>query len=163
MRHLWSLACRRYILDSDSRMLTIVDVVDSVKVQQKLPDSKTIRVRVDLFFLTTFWRDREEAGWAAEVKADIRAPQGALQHLRLVNLSAEDTKEPGNFRVAFHVDNIEFHGDGIYNLELRLLGKDSKKWKRVSSYPIIVNFDPAFATAPARPSGQTPFAPLKSS
>lgn len=115
-KHLWSLLCRRGIVDKYTNLLTIVDVLDelSLKIFPQMGEEE-VAMTLDGTLVSV---------WA---RSDPRTPEDFWQTIIVVGPGDEDLGEVkihGNLtdhqrtRLLFSVQAVRYSGTGVYRFDL---------------------------------------------
>ena len=160
MRYLWSTLCRRAIIDKETDLLSLIDIPESITINQvvphELPADTKIGVVIGHTFVAVFWYGEHDEP-VAEVRLFWRTPDGERQLLGQAELNQSGKPRNSSHRVLVEIANAAYRGLGVYVLELESRSKGAKKWRQLSAYPLVIALNPEYATTSLeQPSGPIP-------
>ncbi len=140
-RHVWSVLCKKAIVDRETNSITLVDSVESLESNEEIApppesvDSLVVVQNIDLQFATLWTR------------SDFAIPETAVSRLTLVGPNGKKLRQPGNTveliastrnRVIVVFNGLPFLGFGVYEfvVELQRGKKTSQSWHKVASIPL---------------------------
>jgi hypothetical protein len=135
MRHLYSVLCRRAVIEQDTGSLMLIDIPEIMT----LPSSPTndTSIRVDLILFVAFYC--EAGSLKTEIRAQIRAPGGEVDEL--VAASTVSGDENAMLRMMIKIRSMTYRGPGKYEVDLLTRETPKQKWKTASSYPLLVRLN----------------------
>ena len=145
IKHIWSVLCRRAIVDSGTNNLTISDVLEElridIKVQQKDAESlKLINVPLE-FELVSLWE--KEGDKSQHLKADceieVASPEG--KQMKIFNQLIDMTPDMRRLRTMMRVMGFVVENPGDYMFKIRIKEEGNKFFKTVSELPLEVHLN----------------------
>jgi len=140
-RHIWSVLCKKAIVDRETNSITLFESIDSLESNEKIappPESGDSLIVVQNINpqLVTLW-----------ARSDFTKPETAVSRLTVVGPNGKKLKQPGNTvelttstrnRVIVEFSGLPFLGFGIYEfiVELQRGEKPSQRWHKVASIPL---------------------------
>lgn len=143
MKHLWSILCRHGVVDKDSNVLTLVDVLEEVSVQfhGATPDpvgSHVLQIQMEL---VTLWSkeelDRSKTNRFRVVLETPGDPQPTVRPECTVKFSDDKLR----VRSIAKTTALLWRGVGTYTFFVQVLGAKGK-WKTVAELPFEVRIKP---------------------
>lgn len=136
IEHVWSILCRRSIIDKDTNSVSIVDVMEAINVETAGEQTPTLAgIPLD-FEIVTLW-----------VRADSKVPARSRYRIRMQPPSgpAKPIGEPTEvdlrtferLRARTHVSGIPLSGPGRYRFIVEL---EDDGWTPVSQVPLDIEF-----------------------
>jgi hypothetical protein len=163
VRFLWGAVCKRAIVEAGSQKLSLIDIPEKLLLPAPAPPfphpEGTVGLKFGLTYVAVFWRGEEEEATSVEVRLFWRSPDG--ERALLGGHEGRGPKEKNqSVRFLLEVNQVEYRGLGVYELQFEYRSSDKKKWQHVASYPLLVGTIPEFeTTSHERPSEHFPSAP----
>jgi hypothetical protein len=133
--HVWTVACIHAIVDQESNLISLLDVIEQINISEKPAPKKAIGLTLDL---ATLWiREDPEVPEKGHAKITFVSPSGVeLKSIRTdVNLGKhERLRSRGRFV------GLPTPEAGRYIFRVDLEDEASKEWKEVASIPIRIIF-----------------------
>lgn len=145
IKHIWSVLCRRSIVDSGSNNLTISDVLEELTVDLKLEKEQvgsTQTITIPLEFETvSFWikEGDKSQNFKGESTVEVISPEGkALQSFKqLVNLPSDMKR----LRTILRCMGLTLDNSGNYIIRVSLKADTEKDYKVVAELPLEVKLN----------------------
>lgn len=139
-KHNWSVLCYKACIDQDSKQISLLDVVDVLKLHEEpppIPKDKGLIIigPVQLQLVSQFSRSEPEAPEAAQMRFVLKLPNGKTfkQPVLLVDLNAGNRS-----RTILKIDQLPFSGPGEYLFLSYLRESESNPWKKVAEVPLEI-------------------------
>ncbi len=161
-RHIWSVLCHKDLLDSKSKQVSLIDVIEKITLPQEEFFQEAARLGLEPGQMATqgfafaaptrlvsFWtRSDPVAPEVFEFRIRQLAPSGKLLAHQVVRVSLENHR---NSRPTIHFEGFIFAGEGIYSIAVdkRDAGKD--RFTRQATLPLEIDVKPASEMAVALP------------
>lgn len=154
IRHIWSVLCRRAIVDSGTNNLTISDVLEElsvdIKVEKKNIESlKLINLPLE-FEIVSFWKKEGDptSDLKAESEVEVINPEGkSLQTFKQqVNLPPKMRR----LRTILRVMGLTLDNSGDYTLKVTIKEEHDKAYQVVSEIPLQVQLNKQISSVPAQ-------------
>jgi hypothetical protein len=135
IRHVWSVLCRRSIVDSESNNISLSDVLEQIEIKPAVKQKKYV---VPLEFeITSLWmKTGDKKQISAEVFIKFTDPSDNL--IKVFNNKFTLTPDLVRMRTRMKVMGIELSEIGIYNFNIFLKTEGSKREDLVASLPLDV-------------------------
>lgn len=145
LNHIWSLLCRRAIVDSGTNNLTISDVLEEltidIKVEKQNADSmKQINLPLE-FEIVSFWKKEDDSTThlKADCEVEVVNPEG--KHMKTFAQKIDMPSGMKRLRTMLRVMGFVVEGSGEYNLKVNVKEEGQKNYKTVSVLPLTVNIN----------------------
>ena len=135
INHIWSVLCESSILDQDTKLISMINVLEEVTILDEPVPDKVLQIVVSL---VTLW-----------IRSDINVPSQGLGRYNFVSPSGEVLQsleqiidltkyERLRSRGQFAGLKLPESGQYFFNIEFRENEKD--EWNSVAAIPLKVNF-----------------------
>lgn len=137
--HVWTVLCRRGTIDTDSNILTLIEVIERIiyfSRKSALPSQaeEAVYTRVQAEVISYWVRSNPERSESATVRLQHLAPDGSI--LTDMEFPVDLVEKRGQrLKLRFEAFPIN-RGEGIHHVVLQL--KRGKKWIRVARIPVIL-------------------------
>ena len=135
--HIWSIVCQHSILDRDTNLLSIINVIEELTIKEQPEPEKSLGIVLEL---TSLW-----------VRSDFNVPGQGFARYVFASPSGQSIKE-----IEVDIDLTKFERlrsrgqfiglslleSGRYNFRVEFRENKEEEWKQISSIPIKVNFIP---------------------
>jgi len=132
-RHVWTVACMHAVIDQESNLVSLLDVIEQINIPGKPAPDKTVGLTLDL---TTLWvRENPETPEKGRARITLVSPSGAeLKSIIMdVDLSAhERLRSRGRFV------GIPAPEDGRYTFRVDSAPENSEEWIQVALIPLQI-------------------------
>jgi hypothetical protein len=141
MKNIWSILCNNSIRDGESKMVSIINVVDSFgAVIKKDQVGKKVFVNIPLE-LVSCWSSFGEKFENFIIKVELFDPQN--NNLMETELNVEKDNQKNNKNIKNVTTNLSIksfpvNGSGIYIFKISKKGSKEKSFKAVSKIPVNV-------------------------
>ncbi len=134
IRHVWSVLCEQSILDRDSNLMSLVNILEEVTIQGE-PDPKK-KIPIPLL-LTTLWvRVDRDLPVKVNSRYCLKSPSG--ETIQTIERQI-DLTEYRRLRFRAQFFNIVLPESGTYEF-ISAVQTESGEWEDVDSIPLEVNF-----------------------
>lgn len=142
LKHIWSVLCRKAIVDSSNNSLTISDVLEEVRVDVKIEkknENVEQQIRIGLEFeIASFWQKTIDINHGAKggCEIDLVNPSG-----RLMKTFREPIDMPAGMkrlRTMLRVVGFVVDGSGDYLFKIKAREEGQKTYKLVQEIPFTV-------------------------
>jgi hypothetical protein len=134
-RHVWTVACMHAVIDQESNLVSLLDVIEQINIPGKPAPDKAVGLTLDL---TTLWvRENPETPEKGRARITLVSPSGAeLKSIIMdVDLSAhERLRSRGRFV------GIPAPEDGRYTFRVDSAPENSEEWIQVALIPLQIAF-----------------------
>jgi len=134
-RHVWTVACTHAVIDQESNLISLLDVIEQLNITGKPAPNKVVGLTLDL---TTLWvRENPETPEKGRARITLVSPSGAeLKSMIIdVDLSAyERLRSRGRFV------GIPAPEDGRYTFRVDSAPENSEAWIQVALIPLQIAF-----------------------
>jgi hypothetical protein len=149
MKHLWSLICQNVITSQETNSVTLVEVIEELKFSpNENPGAREMienalregnfALPVNFSLVTTWLRSNPESPESAQVRVDIKAPNGDILTQQGYSV---DFSEHARLRARTVVPILPFKGDGTY--QFVVYHKVGNEWQEDVSIPLAVSESPS--------------------
>ena len=135
IRHVWTVACIHAVVDQESNLLSLLDVIEQINIPGTPAPNKAIGLTLDL---TSLW-----------VREDPDAPEQGHARVRFVSPSGNELKSiQTNVDLSEH-ERLRSRGRfvglpapeaGRFTFRVDLANEGTEEWNEVASIPIRIVF-----------------------
>ena len=139
-RHIWSVLCRKALVDKDTGTTTLLEVVEGINIAGEPPPIGTaFKFPVELI---TLWM-RSEIDFAEEPQACRAVLSGPTSGIHTTPESTIDLAVSPRFRWTLRIGGIPYFGVGVYEFEVqrRAPGGDWLTDARIPLHVVRVNVE----------------------
>ncbi len=154
IRHIWSVLCRRAIVDSGTNNLTISDVLEElsvdIKVEKKNIESlKLINLPLE-FEIVSFWKKEGDptSDIKAESEIEVINPEG--KSLQIFKQQVNLPPKMRRLRTILRVMGLTLDNSGNYTLKVTIKEEHDKAFQVVSEIPLQVQLNKQISSVPAQ-------------
>ena len=134
-RHVWTVACMHAVIDQESNLVSLLDVIEQINIPGKPAPDKAVGLTLDL---TTLWvRENPDTPEKGCARITFVSPTGAeLKSIIMdVDLSAhERLRSRGRFV------GIPAPEDGRYTFRVESAPENSEEWIQEALIPLQIAF-----------------------
>ena len=150
--HIWSVLCRKSMIDSESNNISLLDVVEQVAVEispgQEIPPEGGVIVPYEFELVSMWARSDYERSAEGEARIQFTTARGATPIRQVFRV---DVTEHVRFRTRNRLSGMPIDEEGTYFFTVELRLADDEEWAEVASVPLQVflrDQPPAEAVAP---------------
>ncbi|MFC1622788.1 hypothetical protein ACFL16_00140 [Patescibacteria group bacterium] len=140
MQHIWSVLCRKSIIDSETNLLSMLDSFEELTVDlAKNYKGESINIPLE-FELVSYWvTEKQEGPESQKVLIELKNPQNEVikKFDQLIKLKKNNQR----LRACLRIKGIGLTGEGKYVIQVKHKGEKSKNYKKVSEIPFYVKFN----------------------
>lgn len=133
-RHIWSVLCKRGILDRYTNSVSLIDTVEGFNLTfvQPVPEGQRVTIATAMHLVTLWIRSDRNEPETFEARPVIIMPSGdeVGGHVLTVNL------ELMFVRTFMKLEAMPFEGPGLYWFAVEYRRAPTDEWARVSSVPL---------------------------
>lgn len=142
MKHIWSIICQNYSVDSKTNLLSIFNCVEELKIEIKkdqMPKIDPLVIPIS-FQMVSFWtiEDTNQKN-VLDIKLEIIDPNGKL--LNNFNKSFDIANGTLRFRNIINIQNIKITKEGRYMIKVFSKENDKKGFRVVAELPLDIKIE----------------------
>jgi len=142
LKHIWSVLCRKSIIDSETNNISLNDVLERLDVDYQEKNESTdkpfiLKIPIEYEIVSMWQRVVENADIKAEVEVVIYSPSKKL--LKTFPQKLEVAKNFKRFRSRLRITGIEVNEPGNYIFQINMKEVGKKSFKKVAEIPLEVN------------------------
>ena len=135
INHIWSVLCENSILDQDTKLISMINVLEELTIPDEPVPDKILQVVVSL---VTLW-----------VRSDIHTPSQGFARYDFTSPSGEvlqsleqpvDLTKYERLRARGQFAGLKLPEAGQYYFNIKFRGNERDEWDRVAALPLKVNF-----------------------
>ena len=140
MKHIWTVACSRAVIDQDSNNVSLQNVIEQLNIADDPTPDGVLPIEVHLI---TLWS-----------RADLETPSQGKSRVRFLTPSGKvlgtfesdiDLSESERLRLRLRFASLPLRESGIHSFRVDLKKAESSRWRNVAEIPIDVRFGPTGA------------------
>ena len=135
MKHVWSVLCRNYIVEEQTRNISLIDIPNKLKFSGELPEKRPFAFPMpsEFYFLTRWISEENDTEEAHSAIVRTIDPTGG----EIGFFEFEFTLEPPKGHVSIgSISSLLYTVDGVYFFEVCLRKND--EWNPVASIPLEI-------------------------
>lgn len=134
--HVWTVVCRRSILDESTNNYTLVEVLEQLSMGEP-PEEVEFPVTVPFeFHIVSLWtRSDPDEGASGEERRRLFGPGGEELHQHTMTVELEDNRR---FRNRGRFSAIPIAGAGYHYWEISFRADPGDEWTQVATSPLEV-------------------------
>jgi hypothetical protein len=135
INHIWSVLCERSILDEDTKLISMINVIEEITVPDEPAPDKALAVLVNLVTLWT--RSDIKTPGLGYAQYNFTSPGGEVLHSIKQNVDLtkfERLRSRGQFA------SLKLPEAGIYSFQVEFRENEQDEWSKVASIPLKVSF-----------------------
>lgn len=138
MKHIWSVLCQRSSIDERSKLLSLFNCVEEIKLEINKRSIAEISMPISIpseFQLVSFWTEEKKKRNSLDIKIDLLGPRGDI--LRTNQNKIDFPGESAKCRSIVDIKGLLIAGEGRYIIKVSQ--KTKKEYQVVAELPIDVN------------------------
>ena len=148
IKHVWSVMARQSIIDPDTNSVTIVEVLENIRIDVQLKDNPLMseydREQVNAFpmnfeLISLFYRKKK--GLAKTVYSEIKVVDAAGKVIGEFTNPVEFQAEHDRMRMRAKFDSIGVNKSGEYNFKVYLKQTEDGEAELVAEIPLSVSIN----------------------
>ncbi len=135
MQHVWSMLCRNFIVEEQTRNISLIDIPNRLNFKGELPEKRPFEfpLPAEFYFLTRWISEQEDSEETYSANVRVIDPTGN----EIGIFEFEFTTEPPKGHVSIGtISSLLYTVDGVYSFEVCL--QDNDEWKPVASIPLEI-------------------------
>ncbi|MBI4067534.1 hypothetical protein HY407_04060 [Candidatus Gottesmanbacteria bacterium] len=146
IKHIWSILCRRSIVDNETNNISINDVFEQLSVDLKVKKSdadkvKLINIPIE-FEVVCMWVKNDKTPFKGNLNVEILNPKGTVVKNFEQPLEMPETMKRLRSRLKIMGMVVEEPGDYIFRVNVKEEGQ--KLYKAVAELPLEINLKKEF-------------------
>jgi hypothetical protein len=142
IKHIWSVLCRRSIVDSDSNNISLNEIFEQLAVnlegkEKEMMGVKQINVPIEFEVVNMWIKEDKEKQTGAELEVDVINPKGVL--LKTFPQKFEMPSGMKRMRTRLKVMGLVVDQSGDYIFKVRIKEQGNKDFEIVAEIPLEVN------------------------
>src|SRR5205809_999186 len=140
MQHLWSILSKKSVIDSMTNNISIMDVIDEVKVDLTLPKNlgeiKNIGIPVEFEITSLWYRETPNDELPFYFRIEFYDPSGNI--LNVFESPIAFQKDKKRLRSQSKIQGLPINDSGVYKFIINFKEKDTENYQKVAELPIDV-------------------------
>lgn len=143
VKHVWSVLCRRSIIDSETNNISLNDIFEQLEVNAKIKkenenseEPKKLNVPIE-FEIVSMWVKDNEQEFKAGLRIDIFDPEGKLIKNFIQKLEMTSTMK--RLRSRLRIMGLVVENTGNYTFKVLLKEEGKTTCKNVAELPLEVH------------------------
>lgn len=141
VKHIWSVLCRKSIVDSETNNLSINDVLEQLGIDVKIKkgnEDKVNVVNVPIEFeVVSMWVKDNKSSFKGTVHVEIIDPLGKV--VKTFEQPLEMQEAMKRMRARLRVMGMAIEQSGDYTFRVTIKEENDKSYKTVAELPLEVN------------------------
>lgn len=140
IKHIWTVLCRRSVIDQDTNNLSLYDILEQLEVEAKLKEDisqKNLVINVPIEFdVVSLWLTEKEDSFEGSFIIEVEDPEGKV--LKTFDNKLSIPQGMRRMRTRLKVNGFAVKGSGDYNFNVYYKEIDKAKRTKVSVLPLEV-------------------------
>lgn len=138
IRHVWSLLCRKSIIDKETNNISILEILEQVEVNASVPSNAVFPVKIPLSYeLVSMWtREHASEKGTATIEISIVGPDGKVGESMVKEL--EFPPSIPRMRSRFRITGIEISKSGVYEFHVHVKEQADTDAVEVAVVPLSI-------------------------
>ena len=141
IKHVWSVLCRRSVIDSETNNLSLYDVFEQLTVDLKFKEQdkdKLTKVTVPLEYeFVSLWYKQANSKFEGQFKVDVWTPKGEIE--KTFEQVFEMAPTMKRMRTRLRINGFVAEDSGIYLFKISYKEKNNNKYTEITDIPFEVN------------------------
>lgn len=142
IRHIWSVLCRRSVIDTDSNNISIYDVFEQLRVdakvkKQDITSNSSVNIPLEFEIVSMWVNEDKEKGIAADVDIEVFDPNG--KQVKVFPQKLELSKDIRRLRSRLKIMGLAISMSGDYIFKVKIKEKGQDNFRVVAELPLEVN------------------------
>ena len=135
IRHIWSVICMQAVIDKDTNLISLINVVEQLNIPEKPSPEKVVGFNLEM---VSYWvRESPNVSEKAKGRVLFVSPSGLI--LKSIDYEI-DLSTYERLRSRSRIVNFPAPESGQYMFKVEFSSEKAKKWKQVASVPLQINF-----------------------
>ena len=136
IEHAWSLLCQATIIDKDTNLISIINVIEAIKIAETPSEEKTLNAPIQ--FVSVWSRTNLGKTHKGESLYAFYSPSGEL--IKEVEHPV-DLKKYERMRTRVSLGDMKLpDGSGKYEVKVKYRNNKDDEWRDVASIPLKIVF-----------------------
>lgn len=143
MKHIWSVLCRKSIIDSETNNISLNDVFEQLSVNIDVSTKNSVETKINIpveFEVVSMWLNTTgQKIFKAEMEVNFVTPEGTIVNSLKQNIEVPNMAR--RLRTRLKSLGLGVGDSGIYTFEVKIKEYGEDKFKTVAKIPleVIVN------------------------
>jgi hypothetical protein len=143
MKHIWSVLCRKSIIDSETNNISLNDVFEQLSINIDASANKSIKTKINIpveFEVVSMWLNTTgQKIFKAEMEVNFVTPEGTIINSLKQNIEVSNMAR--RLRTRLKSLGLGVGDSGTYTFEVKIKEYGEDKFKTVAKIPleVIVN------------------------
>lgn len=141
MKHVWSVVCKRSVIDEETKNISLYDVLEQLSVgvkvkQQAAPVPESINIALEYEVVSMWTKDDREQHVQAESEIEVIQPNGKVAKSFPQKLDMPEKMH--RLRARYRINGFVVTMPGVYWFKIKVKKIGEKQFKTVSEIPLEV-------------------------
>lgn len=152
--HIWSVLCYKGCLDSYTKSVSLLDVIESITLRPREPVPKgDVHIPIQMNLVSLWTRSDLNTPETFETRIHLEVPDRSAISAKK-ELTA-DLQNHVRIRTFIRFETFPYRGPGLYKFIVEYRSTSNDPWREVASIPLDVRVEQMAAEAPATPTRDT--------
>lgn len=140
MKHIWTILCKRAILDRPTGNISLIDIIEELTVKDPQQSSEDEREKIinTNFSLVSYWRKNSSDQEEINLKIIEEAPNGKT--LKSAEKRLSIPKDKDKLRIHFTFEELKVIDSGKYLIKVKRR-TNQENYEMISEVPIDINIE----------------------
>lgn len=141
MKHIWSVLCRRSVIDNETNNISLYDALEEVSVgvkvkQQVAPIPEVINIAIDYEVVSLWMREDSDSRVQADTEIEIIQPDGKVAKTFPQKIDLPEKMR--RFRTRYRINGLTVSTQGTYWFKIKIKETNEKQFRTVSEIPLEI-------------------------
>lgn len=141
IKHIWSVLCRKSVIDNDSNNISLFDVFEQLGVNVEIKDLKKVPEKVNIpidYEIVSLWlTPKRKKTIKADVEVEVVNPD--QNQVKTFRQKLEIPPKFKRMRSRLRVKGLTIEKPGDYTFKVKIKEESKKDYKVVAELPLEVN------------------------
>lgn len=141
INHIWSIICKKSVIDSETNNISLYEALESIQVSIKVLDDKSIdqelfNIPIE-YEIVSLWENKTpEKKVTADVSVEVTTNKGDV--LKTFSKKLEMEKNMKRLRSRMRISGMSIPGSDQYSYKIKLKQEGDRDFKLVAELPLEV-------------------------
>ncbi|MEK7092332.1 MAG: hypothetical protein AAB907_01770, partial [Patescibacteria group bacterium] len=139
MKHVWSILCRRSVIDNETNNISLYDALEELSVgvkvkQQVAPMPEVINIPIDYEVVSLWMKEDKKTHAQADTEIEVVQPNGKPAKSFLQKIDMPEKMQ--RLRARYRINGFGVTMPGTYWFKIKIREIGEKQFKTVSEIPL---------------------------
>lgn len=144
INHIWSILCRRSVIDQETNNISLYDVLEQLKIDLKIKKGQEVKITkvgipIDYEIVSMWVKPKDVKEFSGTVLVECLDTEG--KQIKKFELPMDIPANLRRMRSRLRIKGIEIDKEGVYTFKVNYKSKSESDYKHVADLPleIVIN------------------------